>query len=136
MSMRRRSDIVGCQGCGGPAWHWPDASPCMTLAGPWGRHRGRCVVTGPTPGCLTPWCQRRFDGSTILGSPAVCLSTLYQYHAPHKTAACGDRTVRLRSTSSTNCSTAATAARHGWTLSNRFLGRVTSCYTWQPKVLM
>ena len=32
------------------------------------------------------------DGSTILGSPVVCLSILYQYHAPHKTAACGDRT--------------------------------------------
>ena len=79
-------------GCGGPAWHWPDASPGMTLAGPCGRHRGRCVVTGPTPCCLTPWCQRRSDGSTILGSPVVCLSILYQYHAPHKTAACGDRT--------------------------------------------
>ena len=31
-----RSDIVGCQSCGGPAWHWLDASPGMTLARSWG----------------------------------------------------------------------------------------------------
>ena len=34
--MRRvgwRNGTVGCPGCGGPAWHKPDASP-GTLAGP------------------------------------------------------------------------------------------------------
>ena len=29
-----RNGTVGCPGCGGPAWHWPDASPGMTLATP------------------------------------------------------------------------------------------------------
>ena len=39
--MRRvgwRNGTVGCPGCGGPAWHWPDASP-GTPAGPWGDTR-------------------------------------------------------------------------------------------------
>ena len=68
------------------------------------RHKGRCVATGLTPCCLTPWCQRRSDGSTILGSPVVRLGILCQYHAPHKTAACSDRTttVRPRSTCPTS----------------------------------
>ena len=74
-----RSDIVGCQGCGGPAWHWLDASPGMTLARSWGKRSSRCVATRPTPCCLTPRCQRKSDGSTLLGSPTVSLSMLHQY---------------------------------------------------------